>query len=185
MKDDINIFEDAFMNEIVDYFGEEANLRELHSQYAKAQSNMIKNNRNRIKVIQEARNNKINEINQELKALKDKKESNKELEGYKEYLLSLKGKICKLFGHDAERMRNSSGDLFECKCCGRKRIGYKEYIETYHNARYKNIVPYYYGDNKKVPTYLIQKPNEAAGESLYLPTYDEYQKKLILNRDKN
>ena len=106
-----------------------------------------------------------------------------ELENYINYLLSLKERLCELFGHDARILGN---EYFKCKCC-EKEMGYQDYINAHYRAKYSGIIPFHYSDPYSIYN-LVQEPNNINEEHLNLPTYEEYQKKLVLkkeNEDKN
>lgn len=94
------------------------------------------------------------------------------LEQYISYLQSLYGKICELFGHDAEIV-NFHYQTFKCKCC-KKSLSKEEYISAHYQAKYRNAVPFYYRDDSKFKLSLEK------GEKLVpaLPTYKVYQKSL-------
>ena len=94
---------------------------------------------------------------------------------YINYLYSLKLKLCELFGHDAGMIDDLEN--FTCKCCG-KTIRYQEYIETYHRAKYRGIVDFYYGTYPEMD-YIISSNEEL---DLSLPTFENYQKTLKLEK---
>ena len=96
---------------------------------------------------------------------------------YINYLYSLKLKLCELFGHDAGMIDDFEN--FTCKCCG-KTIRYQEYIETYHRAKYRGIVNFYY-DTYPEMDYIISSTEEL---DLSLPTFESYQKSLELEPEK-
>lgn len=86
------------------------------------------------------------------------------------YLNMLKIKICELFGHDAEP---DCYEHFVCKCCNRIMF-YQEYINTYHNAKYRGIVPFHYAIYPE-KDYIISSKGDL---TLSLPTYKSYQRTL-------
>ena len=58
---------------------------------------------------------------------------------YIDYIRSLKGKLCEMFGHDCVLVKSGSGcviDLVECKCCGRT-MPYDTYVESHKSAKYR------------------------------------------------
>lgn len=97
---------------------------------------------------------------------------------YINYLESLKLKLCELFGHDAT-MINYVED-FKCNCCG-KIMGYQEYINSHHKAKYRGIVDFYY---RTLPEndYIISSVGEL---DLSLPTFSSYQKTLTPKKNRS
>ena len=82
---------------------------------------------------------RIFEIREQYKNLADKLNENSK--GFEE--------ICSIFGHDAEITSHDHED-FKCKCCG-KEMGYREYINAHHAAKYRGgIVTFYYNDNNPI-----------------------------------
>lgn len=94
---------------------------------------------------------------------------------YINYLNSLYLKLCELFGHDAEII--DGRENFKCKCCG-KTISYREYVDTYHKAKYRGIVDFYY-DNYPDKGYIT---SSAGKLDLSLPTFENYQKTIELKQ---
>lgn len=99
------------------------------------------------------------------------KEEIGELKIYMDYLCLLKQKLCELFGHDATV---DSHENFTCKCCG-KYMRYSEYIDTYHAAKYKGVVDFYYNDYIGAGYYMLS-PGEKL--DLSLPTYESCKKSI-------
>ncbi len=98
------------------------------------------------------------------------------LKQYLDYIYSLKLKLCELFGHDA--IRTSDLEHFKCKCCG-QRISSQEYIETYHRAKYRGIVSFYYGSCQSDLDWIMS-PNVEL--DLLLLTFENHQMSLELEQ---
>lgn len=107
------------------------------------------------------------------KNLKEIEEEIKRIEEQIQYLDYLKRYLCKLFGHDVEKMNGFFDDTFMCKCCNRV-LSYQEYINTYHDAKYRGIVPFYYSTYPE-KDYVISSKGDL---TLSLPTYKSYQRTL-------
>ncbi len=97
---------------------------------------------------------------------------------YIHYLDSLYLKLCELFGHDAVMI--SDREDFKCRCCG-KTMTYREYIDTYHQAKYRGIVNFYYDDYPE-KGYILSSEGEL---DLSLPTFEDYQKSLATQTEKD
>lgn len=108
-------------------------------------------------------------LNKNGKSLKAIEEEIQKLKEYIDYLESLKASLCNLFGHDAEPYMN---ETFVCKCCNRT-LSYREYIDTYHAAKYRGIVPYYY-DTYPEEDYIISSRSHLSSS---LPSYKTYQRR--------
>lgn len=206
MKKGINILGNEFITEIAEYLMEESELRKIQEQYNNAKLKMKMNNKDRVTIIRNIRNEKIQEINNELeqnkielekietkingqfsyssKTIKMLKNDCLNIRNYINYLLSLKERMCELFGHDVVPSDRAiyGDDCFKCICCGKNLESY-EYIRDYQNAKYKNIIPYYYSRNEEIPTYIVNDPKNTCEENMYLPTYEEYQKNLIITKE--
>lgn len=117
------------------------------------------------------------------KNIRDIEKEIEELEIYIDYLMSLKTRICELFGHDVERISSGLSETFKCNCCG-KEMGYQTYITAYHKSKYKDIIPYYYRDSKEIPTTIINRPKQMTEKHFNLPSYEDYHKKMVLKRKK-
>ena len=184
MNKDINSFGTEFEREMIACKKEEDNLRKLKADYEAAKSKYENNNKERIKIFNQARLRKIEEIKDEMQKVENKlkelepklvsgltkevKEEYIALRKEKIYLKALLYKLCNLFGHDAH-MVNAYED-FECDCCG-EIMDYRDYIKAHHAAKYKGIVPYYYNDDD----YVTRENKEL---ELELPAYEGVQKML-------
>ena len=60
--------------------------------------------------------------------------------------------VCRLFGHDV-KIVNIDKEVYKCNCCG-KTLDYREYINDYYNATYKNIIAFIYSDSGHSETIL-------------------------------
>ena len=123
------------------------------------------------------------------KSIREIEKEIEELENNINYLIFLKERICELFGHEAKRIGTDAvgNDIFKCNCCEKEMV-YRDYINAHYNAKYRDIIPYYYTNSKETPIYIMKEPKNTQKEDLYLPTYEDYQKKLVLkkeNEDKN
>lgn len=98
------------------------------------------------------------------------------LREYIDYLGYLKEKMCELFGHDATII-DYDRETFKCKCCG-KTMSHREYIDTYYNAIYKGVVPFYYDDSI---SYITHEEGET---DITLPTLEAYQRTLKKKENK-
>lgn len=107
-------------------------------------------------------------LNKSGKSLKIIIEEIQKLKEYIDYLESLKESLCNLFGHDAEPYMN---ERFICKCCNRT-LSYREYIDTYHAAKYRGIIPYYYSTYPEEDYIISTRSNLSSS----LPSYKNYQK---------
>ena len=109
-------------------------------------------------------------LNKDGKTLRVIEEEIQKVQEYINYLEMLKIKMCELFGHDAKPYYNEE---FVCNCCNRI-VSYREYINTYHNAKYRGIVPFYYSIYPEM-NYIISSEGKL---TLSLPTYKSYQRTL-------
>lgn len=94
-----------------------------------------------------------------------------ELKIYMDYLYLLKQKLCELFGHDATA---DSHENFTCKCCG-KHMSYAKYIDTYHAAKYKGVVDFYYAEYNGAGYYMLSPGEEL---ELSLPTFESCKESI-------
>lgn len=109
-------------------------------------------------------------LNKDGKTLRVIEEKINKIKEYINYLDMLKIKMCELFGHDAKPYFD---EQFVCNCCNRI-VSYREYINTYHNAKYRGIVPFYYSIYPEMD-YIISSEGKL---TLSLPTYKSYQRTL-------